>query len=128
MLGNIDWEAFDEGFYSYQNLVQRTKQYDTETFGIIYPSYGLMGEVGEIMEKQKRVLRGDADDIDINDMTKELGDVLWYLTALATDLGIDLTAVAETNMRKLVGRLARDTIKGEGDDRDWETRARLKTL
>lgn len=117
MLGNIDWEAFDEGFYSYQNLVQRTKQYDTETFGIIYPSYGLMGEVGEIMEKQKRVLRGDADDIDINDMTKELGDVLWYLTALATDLGIDLTAVAETNMRKLVGRLARDTIKGEGDDR-----------
>ena len=47
----------------------------------------------------------------------ELGDVLWYIAALADELGIPLEEIAIQNIEKLRGRHARGTIKGEGDNR-----------
>jgi NTP pyrophosphatase (non-canonical NTP hydrolase) len=50
-------------------------------------------------------------------MIKELGDVLWYLAALATELKVDLAEVAEKNFHKVTDRKARGVTSGEGDNR-----------
>lgn len=49
---------------------------------------------------------------------KELGDVLWYLTALANELGLSLEEIMEANYTKLMKRKEQDKIKGSGDDRE----------
>ena len=47
----------------------------------------------------------------------ELGDVLWYLTQICTELDLKLEDVAEANIVKLFSRLERDQIRGDGDNR-----------
>lgn len=76
---------------------------------------GLVGESGEVAEKLKKYYRGDSEAL--QDLTAELGDVLWYLAALATVLGLDLDEIAEENIKKLSSRKARGVIKGSGDNR-----------
>ena len=87
-----------------------------EKYGPIYPTLGLMGEAGEVCEKIKKHLRGDGP-LNIEDIKKELGDVLWYLSNLSRELGITLEDVATTNIAKLADRRARSVLKGSGDNR-----------
>ena len=47
----------------------------------------------------------------------ELGDVLWYVAQLSTELGLELEEVATTNLNKLLSRASRDKISGDGDFR-----------
>ena len=47
----------------------------------------------------------------------ELGDVLWYVAQLATELGLDLEDIASANLDKLASRAARHVIGGDGDQR-----------
>lgn len=47
----------------------------------------------------------------------EMGDVLWYLSAIATDLGFQLYDIAERNIQKLKDRAERGVLKGDGDKR-----------
>jgi NTP pyrophosphatase (non-canonical NTP hydrolase) len=47
----------------------------------------------------------------------ELGDVLWYLSALATELDTNLSSVADKNIQKLFSRKERGVLKGSGDNR-----------
>ncbi len=42
---------------------------------------------------------------------------MWYLAQLATELGLDLNEIAETNLKKLADRLERNQINGDGDER-----------
>ena len=51
------------------------------------------------------------------DLICELGDVLWYVAALATDLNVELSEVANKNIEKLNSRKNRVTIGGSGDNR-----------
>lgn len=102
-------------FKEYQELAKTTAIYP-EAAKIFYPCIGLAGEVGEICEKVKKHVR-DGKVLDTEDLKKELGDVLWYLSALASDLGIDLEDVATTNYEKLKSRQERNVIKGSGDNR-----------
>lgn len=82
----------------------------------IYPAMAMCGEVGEFSEKVKKAWR-DGTELDKRAALKELGDVLWYLTAAAKDLGFTLQQVAEENIAKLKARRANGTIHGSGDDR-----------
>ena len=50
-------------------------------------------------------------------LKQELGDVLWYLAQIATEIGVDLDEVAGANLSKLFDRLERGKIRGEGDMR-----------
>lgn len=102
-------------FKDYQSLAKTTAIYP-ENARITYPCLGLAGEVGEVCEKVKKHIR-DGRVLDKEDLTKELGDVLWYLSALAGDLGIDLEDVAKTNYEKLKSRMERNVISGSGDNR-----------
>jgi NTP pyrophosphatase (non-canonical NTP hydrolase) len=81
---------------------------------------GLVGETGEIAEKLKKIIRDHDSDfsrIDKADMTKELGDVLWYVATLADYLDIKLDDIADVNIAKLADRKSRGTLAGSGDDR-----------
>lgn len=86
-----------------------------------YPALGLTGEAGEIANKVKKILRDDYDLVELTvkeqELAKEIGDVLWYCAALASDLGLDLSKIAQDNLDKLQDRANRGTIKGSGDNR-----------
>jgi len=85
-----------------------------------YSLIGLVGETGEVAEKIKKLIRdknGQLDDKYRNEIKKEMGDVLWYFSQLATDLGIDLEDLAKINLEKLKSRQTRSKIHGSGDNR-----------
>lgn len=87
---------------------------------IVYPTLGLTNEAGEVAGKVKKIFRdrgGIVTDEDRKALELELGDVLWYLTELCTKLDIRLEDVAASNLKKLTGRVARGTLRGDGDDR-----------
>lgn len=115
-------EAIDYGMTldEYQGLALESAVYD-ERYNILYPALKLAGEAGEVSEKIGKRLRdfdGDFEDKEWRlSVKKELGDVLWYIAALADGLGFTLEDVADTNLSKLASRMARGTIQGSGDDR-----------
>jgi NTP pyrophosphatase (non-canonical NTP hydrolase) len=105
----------------YQKKARETAHYPRqEGREWIYPALGLAGEAGEVADKIKKVLR-DHDGIVSDDrreaLKKELGDVLWYVAQLSTELNIELDDVAQTNLEKLFSRMERGVISGDGDNR-----------
>jgi NTP pyrophosphatase (non-canonical NTP hydrolase) len=50
-------------------------------------------------------------------MAKELGDVLWYVSQLASELGLELEDIAQANLEKLLSRQQRGVLSGNGDER-----------
>ena len=98
-------------------------QYQYEAMGFRLPSAtpdyafaGLVGEVGEVFSYLAKGIRDDYG-IDKEVLKKELGDILWFIAAIAYDQGLTLNEVAEANVKKLSSRKKRDKIKGSGDDR-----------
>jgi NTP pyrophosphatase (non-canonical NTP hydrolase) len=102
-------------FKDYNEFVKGMKVYP-EKHAIVYPALGLAGECGEISEKLKKWLRGDRE-LDKQALLLELGDPLWYITALADDLGFTLQDVVNANVEKLSSRKERNVLKGDGDNR-----------
>lgn len=103
----------------YQQKAVRTKVYGSGDL-IIYPTLGLTNEAGEVGGKVKKVLRdnnGEFTDEWKQKIADECGDVLWYLAALAEDLGTTLGKIAENNIVKLESRRERGVIQGSGDER-----------
>lgn len=81
---------------------------------------GLAGESGEVMEKFKKLIRdkqGRLTDQDKAEIVKELGDILWYINAVAHLLGSSLEDVARLNNQKLLSRQSRGELGGSGDNR-----------
>lgn len=104
---------------NYQALAMRTNVVDERMAPGGYPVYyalGLAGEAGELADKIKKAWRNQKP-LDNIAVLRELGDVLWYLTAIAVHLGSSLEEVAAMNIDKLADRAARGVIKSEGDDR-----------
>jgi NTP pyrophosphatase (non-canonical NTP hydrolase) len=105
-------------FKEYQEKAKETAVYPKTEPSWIYPLLGLAGESGEIFEKLKKVIRDDGSKISeekINLLKKEIGDVLWYLSTLSTELGLSLNEVAEENIEKLFSRKERNKLHGNGD-------------
>ena len=104
----------------YQAAARETAAYPDVGNNLIYPTLGLTGEAGEVADKVKKVLRdrGGVFDPETREAIKlELGDVLWYVSQLSSELGYDLEEVASTNLAKLSSRAARGRIAGSGDQR-----------
>lgn len=107
-------------FSEYQKKSRETALYPNKDNNFIYPTLGLNGEAGEVAEKIKKVLRdknGIIDEQTKQELAKELGDVLWYLANLATELKLDLNEIAEKNIEKLFSRKDRGVLNGDGDNR-----------
>jgi NTP pyrophosphatase (non-canonical NTP hydrolase) len=104
----------------YQELSRRTATYPGAGDNIVYPTLGLAGEAGEVAEKVKKLLRDD-DGVLTDErraaLAAELGDVLWYVAQLASELGLELEQVAQDNLDKLLSRQRRGVLSGSGDDR-----------
>lgn len=83
---------------------------------LVENTLGLVGEAGEVAEKVKKLIR-DANRFDNEEIIKELGDVVFYVTALANIYGQGLNQVLELNMKKLDSRQKRGKLQGSGDNR-----------
>lgn len=111
-------------FSEYQEKSRVTATYPDVGDNFIYPTLGLVGEAGEFAEKIKKLMR----DQGVNrpsevteevkaEVLKELGDVLWYASQLASEFDVDLSQVAEQNIEKLYSRMDRGVLGGSGDNR-----------
>ena len=107
-------------FEEYQKLSRKTALYPNKDSNFVYPVLGLTGEAGEVSEKVKKIIRdhgGVPHDGHKEEIKKELGDVLWYVAQISTELGISMQDVATANIDKLYSRLERGKIGGDGDNR-----------
>ncbi|MFA5754741.1 MAG: nucleoside triphosphate pyrophosphohydrolase family protein [Candidatus Paceibacterota bacterium] len=107
-------------FQEYQEEARKTAIYPNKDSNFIYPTLGLVGEAGEVAEKIKKVIRDDDGVVSEEkraEVTKELGDVLWYIANLSKELSISLEEVASKNIEKLQSRQQRGELHGSGDNR-----------
>jgi NTP pyrophosphatase (non-canonical NTP hydrolase) len=104
-------------FYEYEQLINKTAIYPESGKGtpmaLAYCALGTVGEAGEYSEKIKKLIRDGKLDKPL--AAKELGDVLWYVTRSANELGYTLTDIAEINIVKLLDRQERGVLQGNGD-------------
>jgi NTP pyrophosphatase (non-canonical NTP hydrolase) len=132
--------------YEQQRLVLQTICYPLAGRNMVYPALKLAGESGELADKigkhwrnayavnfdTKKGLKRFDDENDVathfmssltmskeqrKEVIKELGDILWYVTALASEFDTSLEQIAEMNIEKLTLRKQRGTVLGEGDNR-----------
>lgn len=107
-------------FTTYQTKSRKTAGYPAVGHTVIYPVLGLVNEAGEVAGKIKKVFRdkgGEISEETREALKAELGDVLWYLAQVATELDLSLNDIAESNIAKLYDRLERGKIRGDGDNR-----------
>jgi len=111
-------------FNKYQETIDQFAVYPEAGSGRVealsYCGLGLGGETGEVLEHLKRIAR-DNDGVITGErreaVFKELGDCCWYLSRLCSEFGFDFSNVAEANIAKLMDRLERNVIHGDGDNR-----------
>ncbi len=109
--------TFDE----YQKLALTTAvEYDDPTLAKTIWAMGIAGEAGEVIEKWKKIIAykdGKVNKSDIDELSKELGDVVWYVSVLASSLGLSFNQIMKDNVKKLADRKKRNVIKGSGNYR-----------
>jgi NTP pyrophosphatase (non-canonical NTP hydrolase) len=97
-------------FEDYQSEASQTAHYPRRMSNLEYPTLGLAGEAGEVANIVKKIQR-DNDGILTDEvrgkLKDELGDVLWYISACADELGLTLHEIAEYNVNKLAKRHGR---------------------
>ena len=103
----MDWAT-------YQDWTKTTTVYPEEKEEE-YLMVGLANEVGELLGKYKKEIRGDGEKLD--DKLDELGDVCWYIARLFDHYGVTHQQILHNNTVKLIDRQIRGKIKGDGDKR-----------
>lgn len=122
----------------YQQLATRCAFYPGAgtPLGLAYVALKMNGEAGEFAEHVGKAMRDDeffdVKKVDGYDtiwhaqsltperhalLVKEVGDVLWYLSAACNELGISLSDAAAANLEKLADRAERGSLQGSGDAR-----------
>jgi NTP pyrophosphatase (non-canonical NTP hydrolase) len=104
----------------YQVSALRTASPKTKKNELFHLVLGLCGEAGEVAEKIKKVIRdkdSNFSQLNLDDLTKELGDVLWHIAVIGDYFDIPLEDIAAKNIEKLAGRSERGTLAGSGDNR-----------
>ena len=124
----------DDMFYGHDEMTLDYYQEKASEFifykgSLLYPTLGLTGESGEVAEKVKKLYRDDEINFMRDDMMDELtpeqskelalelGDVLFYIAAIAGDIGYGLEEIADMNIDKLTSRQKRNKLSGSGDHR-----------
>jgi len=111
-------------FSEYQTQARVTALYPNAGDDFIYPTLGLVGEAGEFANKIKKLMRdqqvfkpSEVSAETKQEVLKELGDVLWYVSCIASEFDVELNDVAQYNFDKLRSRQERGTLNGDGDNR-----------
>lgn len=105
-------------FFDYEKFVEQTK--DNMCNDILYLTVAMCGEAGEVADKVKKIYRdheGIVDGVTEHEIAMEIGDVLWYLAALAIKLRVPLWSIAKCNIDKVNRRINMETLHGSGDYR-----------
>ena len=113
----MDLDKYQKNIVKYDTFGQ-SKDLNSPEF--IEKVLGLAGEAGEVTDKVKKIIRdkgGRANSEDITAISKELGDVLWYVASIARCLDLPLSKIASQNIDKLEDRYKRNKIHGAGDER-----------
>lgn len=108
--------AAPSGFNEYQEACLRSMK----VCGLADAVLGLASAAGGVCDKVKKMFRDDGGtltDARRAAILAELGGVLEFVAAVASELGESLGRVAEMNIEKLMSRRRRGTIVGDGDDR-----------
>ena len=106
-------------FNEYQIASEYTDIYPLE-MALIWHILGLTNETGEVAGKNKKIYRdanGKLSPEKKHEIAQELGDVQWYLSRLAADIGYTLEEIVIMNINKLADRKERNKIGGSGDHR-----------
>jgi NTP pyrophosphatase (non-canonical NTP hydrolase) len=114
---NVSFDYYD---YRASQTDVGTSAQDNMKPGWLYYVLGILGEAGELSEKVKKLFRdhnGVLTDQYREEILKELGDILWYVSRLAVVLGSSLAKIALMNLFKLKSRKKRNKIHGDGDNR-----------
>lgn len=108
-------------FDDYQKAAYSTNLKNEDKFKeLMQQVLGLCDETGEVQAVFKKWIRdqdADFDKLDVQNLKKELGDILWYVAVVAEDLGLTLGEIAEANVAKLADRQKRGVLGGSGDNR-----------
>ncbi len=94
-------------FRTYQMIARQTDQVpgdadDQLATALIVPLLGLAGETGQLLSEYKKHLRdGEAHRLFKDRVSEELGDLLWYVANVASKFDLDLSDVANQNLRKV---------------------------
>lgn len=105
----VNWADYYSGWVEKKMLTEGQER-------LVENTLGLVGEAGEVAEKIKKLIR-DSNRFHNEEIMKELGDVVFYATALANIYGRGLQEILEINIKKLDDRQKRGTLKGNGDNR-----------
>lgn len=90
-------------FNRYQTLARRTQDTTlTPEKRLQHALYGLSSEAGEVSGIFQKSIQGH--EIDENEVFKELGDVLWFISEICDCFNVSLDYIAQTNILKLEGR------------------------
>lgn len=141
-INDQDIRDFANGGYTldnYQYIATKSAIYPGQgsPLGLIYAALKLNGEAGELAEHIGKAIRDDNyipygiddDDNRYADLDKrlkrereeliikEVGDVLWYLSAICSELNTTLSEAAAINLIKLKDRSERNKLQGSGDER-----------
>jgi NTP pyrophosphatase (non-canonical NTP hydrolase) len=109
-------------FSEYQKSANKTAKFQgaQKEQALLYVTLGVAGEVGELVNKVKKILRDDKGKLTkekARELQFEAGDVLWYLSQIARLTGSSIEKVADMNIKKLKERTKKGTIHGAGDHR-----------
>jgi NTP pyrophosphatase (non-canonical NTP hydrolase) len=115
----------ENSFTFYQRNAAKTARgeysFDDPRHGrIAIASMGLAGETGELVDMLKKWI-GHGHELSLTEVEKELGDILWYISEIATTLELRLDQIAAKNMDKLVARypegFSEERSRNRGADR-----------
>ena len=105
----VNWADFYSGWVEKKILTKDQER-------LVENTLGLVGEAGEVAEKMKKLVR-DSTRFSNEEIMKELGDVVFYATALGNIYGRGLQEILELNIQKLDDRQKRNKLRGSGDNR-----------
>ncbi|WP_163868260.1 nucleoside triphosphate pyrophosphohydrolase family protein [Myxococcus eversor] len=100
----------------YQTAASKTDQFQRRatktksklTKAEVVPLLGLVGEVGTLLAEYKKLLRDGPGHLRFRDrLAEELGDTLWYVSAVATRFDLSLEKIAAANLKKVHERWSR---------------------
>ena len=104
----------------YAKIAGQTAIYPDRGNNLMYAVLGLVGEAGELANQAKKIIRDDGGELSEfrrDKMMDEVGDVLWYVAAIAYELRVSLDQLADMNVSKLAARKNAGTLGGSGDAR-----------
>lgn len=110
----------NDGMAAYADFCRSTATYPNVGNNPVYPERGLYGELGEFFNKLKKIERDHDNEVTPERklaLEHELGDALYYFTALCWEHGTSLSRIALLNIEKLTSRMERGTLQGSGDNR-----------